>query len=128
MTERVFRFILGLSLLACLYFQLTTLVYIYIGILAFEGLTNWRIPILVSRLRYGAAYKQHIAAATECPYICFDAERALRVIVVLLLVGTFVMFPQQTWFFPWFIAFMLLVAGITNICPMVMGLRWVGFR
>lgn len=128
MTERVFRFILGLSLLAFLYFQQTELVYIYIAVLVFEGLTNWRIPILVSRLRYGADYRQHIAPVSESADIPFDAERALRVIVVLMLVGTFVMYPQQTWFFPWFIAFMLLMAGITNICPMVMGLRWAGFR
>ena len=128
MTERVFRFILGLSLLACLYFQLTTLVYIYIGVLVFEGLTNWRIPILISRLRYGAEYKQYIAPVSDSADIHFDAERALRVIVVLMLVATFVMFPQQTWFFPWFIGFMLLMAGLTNICPMVMGLRWIGFR
>lgn len=52
----------------------------------------------------------------------------LRLLVAALLVLTFVLFPDQTWFFPWFIGFMLFMAGLTNICPMVMGLRWMGFR
>jgi hypothetical protein len=38
------------------------------------------------------------------------------------------MYREQIWFFPWFIGFMLFMAGMTNICPMVMGLRWIGFR
>ena len=56
MTERSFRFILGAALLLLLFFSLDMGIYIYIGILLFEGATNWRIPIIVSKLRYGAAY------------------------------------------------------------------------
>ena len=128
MTERSFRFILGISLLVLLYFHLDIGIYIYIGILLFEGLTNWRIPILASRLRYGAAYNPQDLVRAECPAITFDAERTLRLIVAGLLVVTFVLFKEQVWFFPWFIGFMLFMAGMTNICPMVMGLRWLGFR
>ena len=128
MTERIFRLFLGISLLAFLYFDLDGWIYAYIALLVFEGVTNLRIPIIVSRLRFGPDYRQYVAVSHCDASIPFDAERALRIIVFLLLLATFVMFPQQTWFFPWFIGTMLLMAGITNICPMVMGLRWLGFR
>jgi hypothetical protein len=128
MTERSFRFILGISLLILLYFHLDIGIYVYIGILMFEGLTNWRIPVIASRLRYGAAYNPQELLSTDCATISFDAERVLRLLVAGFLVLTFVVFKEQAWFFPWFIGFMLFMAGMTNICPMVMGLRWLGFR
>lgn len=128
MTERSFRFILGASLLLLLFFRLDLGIYIYIGILVFEGMTNWRVPIVVSKMRYGTAYNPQDLVSVECSAIPFDAERALRLIVAGLLLVTFVLFKEEVWFFPWFIGFMLFMAGMTNICPMVMFLRWVGFR
>jgi hypothetical protein len=128
MSERVFRFIMGATLVLLLYLQADSLMYAYIGILLFEGITNWRVPMLVSRLRYGDEFRAQELLSPGCSRIPFDAERVLRLIVAALLVLTFVLFPEQTWFFPWFIGFMLFMAGLTNICPMVMGLRWVGFR
>jgi hypothetical protein len=127
-TERGFRFILGATLLLLLFFRLDQWIYVYIGVLIFEGLTNWRVPIVVSKLRYGSAYQSTDSLDGSLGRISFDAERALRLIVALMLIGTFVLFPEQTWFFPWFIGFMLFMAGMTNICPMVMGLRAVGFK
>jgi len=128
MTERSFRLILGASLLLMLYLDFELGIYIYIGMLCFEGLTNWRIPILVSRARFGANFQTSDVLSPGCSKISFDAERALRLIAAGLLAITFVIFKTEAWFFPWFIGSMLLLAGITNICPMVMGLRWAGFR
>lgn len=126
MSERVFRFILGATLMLLLYFQFETGVYVYMGVLAFEGMTNLRLPILVSRLRYGSDYNDPFV--NNSSRIGFDAERALRLIVLLMLLVSYVAFRDAAWFFPWFIGFMLFMAGMTNICPMVMGLRWMGFR
>jgi hypothetical protein len=126
MSERVFRFILGAVLILLLFFQEQQLIYVYIGILLFEGVTNWRVPKLVSRMRAGSGYTEVFSPG--CAKIPFDAERALRLIVAGLLILTYVMFREEVWFFPWFIGFMLFMAGMTNICPMVMGLRWLGFR
>lgn len=128
MSERMYRFILGAALILLLYLQADALVYVYIGILLFEGLTNWRLPLLISRLRFGADFRVADALHPDCARIPFDAERVLRLVVAVLLTLSFVLFPEQTWFFPWFIGFMLFMAGLTNICPMVMGLRWLGFR
>jgi F0F1-type ATP synthase assembly protein I len=127
MSERAFRFILGATLLVLLYFGFDQAILAYIGIVLFEGATNLRIPLLVSRARYGAATTADVISP-ECAKIPFDAERMLRVIVAVLLIFTFVLYREVAWFFPWFIGVMLLVAGITNICPMVIGLRWAGFR
>ena len=125
MSERVFRFILGAVLLILLFLQKETLIHVYIGLLLVEGITNWRIPILVSKLRYGEFRE---SSDPSCKGIPFDAERALRLVVAGLLITTYIVFPTQFWFFPWIVGFMLFMAGITNICPMAMMLRAIGFR
>ena len=130
MTERTFRIILGTILLAALYFELPMVIYGYIVVLLFEGITNWRIPILVTRLSGG-----DLQANPECTLspgtnalINFEAERALRLTVAGFLIVSFVVFGKELWFFPWFIGFALFGAGLSGICPMVMGFRWAGFR
>ena len=130
MNERIFRIILGVVLLLLLYFDLRQAVYGYIVLLFFEGITNWRIPILVSRMR-----GDRNVGTAECALspgagarINFEAERALRLAVAVFLVVSYVVFPKELWFFPWFIGFALFGAGLSGICPMVMAFRWLGFR
>lgn len=128
MSERIFRLVLGASLLLMLYLDFETGIYTYIALLTFEGLTNWRVPILVSKARFGDRFETEKMLSEGCAATGFDAERVLRLIVAIMLVVSFIMLREQAWFFPWFIGSMLLLAGITNICPMVMALRWLGFR
>ena len=52
MNERSFSLILGLSLLSIIYFDFVQGMYALVGLMLFEGITNWRIPLLVTRLRY----------------------------------------------------------------------------
>ena len=125
MSERAFRFILGAALILLLYLDWRQGMVAYMGILLFEGLTNLRIPVLVSRLRFGRSFRAGTQVG-ECR-LGFEAERMLRLIVVALLAVSWGLFPDTLWFFPWFIGFMLFMAGLTNICPMVMALRWMGF-
>ncbi|HAS54405.1 MAG TPA: hypothetical protein DCS42_09900 [Nitrospiraceae bacterium] len=128
MTERTFRIILGVLLLIVLYSEQATLIYLYIGILVFEGITNWRMPIIISRLRYGKTYQELPAAAPGTYRFGFEAERVLRLVIAVLLAISFVLFHDVLWFFPWFIGFALTMAGITGICPMAIFMRKVGFR
>jgi len=125
MSERSFRLIQGLYILIALYFGWDMLLYAYIALLGFEGLTNWRIPLLITRLRYGKAAVSRDAVPAK---FHFEAERALRLVVFTMLVFTVLVFPEPAWFFPWFIGAMLLMAGITNICPMVIMFRSLGLR
>lgn len=130
MNERIFRIVLGVVLLLLLYFDLRQAVYGYIVLLFFEGITNWRIPILVFRMRgdRNADVREYPVSPGAEARINFEAERALRLAVGAFLVVSYVLFPKELWFFPWFIGFALFGAGLSGICPMVMGFRWLGFR
>ena len=129
MTERTIRIFIGGALLLGLYFDLAPLIYTLIGILAFQGITNWRITRIVARLRYGSAVALG-PCCTPAPdaarvRINFEAERALCLIVAALLLLTYGLYFDQLWFIPWFIAFALFGAGVSGICPMILGLRSV---
>jgi hypothetical protein len=129
MTERTFRIILGAILLAALYFDWRLVIYGYIVVLTFEGITNWRIPTLVSRLQGNPDVGSACALSPgDKARLNFEAERALRLVVAAFLVVSYILFNKELWFFPWFIGFALFGAGLSGICPMVMGFRWVGFR
>lgn len=130
MNERNFRIVLGAILLIALYFELRLVVYGYMAILLFEAITNWRIPLLVSRLRGipGDTGPTYAASPSALFTINFEAERALRLAVVGFLVISYVLFNDALWFFPWFIGFALFGAGLSGMCPMVMGFRRLGFK
>lgn len=164
MSERSFRLIQGLYILLALYFEMDVLILAYLAVIAIEGLTNWRIPVIVNRLRYGklavatdttvvntvniegvmsaasVVSAVNAESAADSPVAVaqsrkeqtykfnFEAERLLRLVVFTLLIFTVLIFPESGWFFPWFIGAMLFMAGVTNICPMVMLFRYLGFR
>lgn len=126
MSERDFRIIQGIYLLIALYLKNEMMIYIFLGVFLFEAITNWRVPMIVSRLRHGPAKVQ--SENQKPARFNFEAERMLRVTVAILLVVSFILYPELLWFLPWFVAMMLLLAGITKICPMVLFYRFLGFR
>lgn len=125
MTERAFRLILGVALLAALYAESTVAVWALIALLLAEGVTGWRMPMLVRRLRGQAA-----GPAPVCEGWRFDfhAERMLRLVVAAFLIVSVAVWPDTLWFFPWFIGIVLTGAGVTNVCPLAMALEWIGFK
>ena len=127
MTERTYLMIAGLSLLLFLYLDQNYLVYAFISILMIEGITNWRLPKIVNLIRYGKNVE-----LTENRQVShkfnFEAERALRLVVAGILIATYIFFPNQAWFLPWFIGVMLTFAGVSRFCPMVMALKWIGLK
>lgn len=127
MTERTFRLVLGVLLLVMLYLEWAPLVGLYVALLLFEGITNWRVPIVVSRLRYGGAHPARPAAAPGSCRFPFEAERALRIVIAALLGVSYFVLHDALWFFPWFIGFALTMAGITGICPIAILMRRLGF-
>jgi uncharacterized protein YqhQ len=84
--------------------------------------------MMVSRLRYGKRENENKVTETKTSKFNFEAERMLRVVVIALLVVSFILYPELLWFVPWFIGVMLLLAGITKICPMVIFFHYLGFR
>jgi len=126
-SERYFRIIVGLWLVVGLFMASVEVVYALAAVLLFEGVTNQRVPALVSRLRYGKDWASTVPPLQKTRFM-FEAERALRFIVVV-----FVVVPHQPgfevlWWIPWFVAFALVGAGLSGICPMVLSLRYIGLR
>jgi hypothetical protein len=130
MSERVFHLLVGLVLLVALCFNLSPVVYGLIAWLAFEVLTDQRLTTIVSRFRCGGRDvpgDTNSAEACQCRFN-FQAERALRLVLVLLLTLSYVLFYGQLWIVTWFVGFALVAAGLSGICPMIMTLRKLGFR
>jgi hypothetical protein len=124
MNDRIYRLVLGLSLLICLYFDLRQALIVIIALELFEGLTNLRIPLLVGRMGAGPAASPALRPAR----VPFDAERAWRLTVALCLVLSFLIFPEQLWWFAWFMGFAIFGAGLSGVCPMLIILQFIGFR
>lgn len=127
MTERTFRLIQGIYLFATLLLDNPLMMYGIIVMYAYEGITNWRIPILISRARYGADAVTDPFQAVNARIPC-DSERVQRIMAAVFLYVTYFVYPDAAWFGPWFLAAIFAMAGITHICPSVMFLRYVGFR
>ena len=133
MSERHFRLIMGAALWAVLvfsaYYETMVPLFVFVGILLFEGITNLRIPSLISRMRYGQSTPPNDENCCNVKWFNkIESERVLRFIVSCFVLVPFYIIPEMIWFIPWFVASMLILAGITNICPMVMFLKWAGLK
>ena len=97
MTDRNYRLLFGLAILLALYFDLTYVMYGLIGLIFLEGVTNWRVPLLVSRLTQKPG-------SDALPMEPFDfkwplhEERAWRLLVGFMLLLTAVIFNEIAWF------------------------------
>ena len=127
MTERTYLMITGLALLLFLYLELDYMVYAFISMLVIEGVTNWRLPKIIDLMRYGKNTELTSNNQSNSK-INFEAERVLRLVVAVILVATYIFFPNQAWFLPWFVGVMLTFAGISRFCPMVLALKWIGLK
>ena len=127
MTERWYRLIQGVYLIIALYLEHDPMVYGFMVLLSIEVVTNLTLPVVLSRFRFGTPLADSDNQTSNCIFN-IDSERLLCLVVVLFLLMSYVYFSERIWFFPWFIAAMLLLAGIINICLMVMMFQYLGFR
>jgi hypothetical protein len=121
MRESTFRVIIGLFLLALLFADFTYGIYAYCGYLMLEFISNIRFTSILNHFKD----KTGLMAGA---YNDFDSERVLRLVVVAIVMGATVFNNSFTWPINWFVALMLVAAGITKICPMKMGLAWIGLK
>ena len=133
MSERQFRFIMGVTLWLVLvysaFYETMMPLFIFVSILLFEGITNVRLPGLINRLRYGKTSPEPEESPCNVKWLNkIESERILRFIVSVFVLVPFYVIPEMIWFIPWFVASMLILAGITNICPMVMFMKWAGLK
>lgn len=132
MSERFFRLVMGTALWIILiftaYYETMTPVYAYVGFLLFEGITNLRMTLILDRLRYGIINTDTAITDEHTLKFNIDSERILRIILAGFVLLSFTVLPDFMWFLPWFFAGMLILAGTTNICPMLMFLKWLGMK
>ena len=127
MSERFNRIILGFSLLAFLFLEWHNAVWAIIALLVFEGITNFRIPSIVTKLRYATDGPAQDFESNENCTLNFEAERMLRFSVAATL-SLGIVYNEALWFLPFFVGFNVLLAGITGLCPLIMVYRKIGFR
>lgn len=127
MTERTYRFVLGAALTLLLYFHIEPLQYVYIGVLLWEAITGFRVPLMVSRWRYGASYSD-VPNNSASQRFAFEAERGMRVAFAGVIALAFFVISADYWYISWMAAIALFLSGLVNYCPMVIFLRWIGFR
>lgn len=132
MNESQFRIIMGSALIATLYFNLEIMLLALIALMAFEAITNYRIPMLVSKLRYGKQQALDGNLSGDCGIVVsrfnIEAERMMRVVVIAIIIPSYFIYPAYIWFLPWFVAFALIGAGLSGVCPSVILLKRLGFR
>lgn len=130
MSNRLYRMIFGVTLLLALYFDVYQAVYALAGLAAFEAITNLRIPLLVSRLRYsndGDPDEGSLGILFH-PRTSFEAERGFRLSVATVLAISLYSYPDALWFVPWFMGFAILGAGVSGVCPMFLAMKWIGLK
>jgi len=130
MSNRIYRLLFGATLLTALYLDLPPAVYALIALASTEGLTNLRIPRLLSRWRHGHdGDPAEGGLGIDFPRrFGFESERAWRLAVAAMLATSYLLYPGPLWFFPWFMGFAILGAGISGVCPVLLLLKWAGFR
>lgn len=131
MQESHFRIIIGLVIIIALYFELNLMMLAITAILSLEAITNYRVPMIVSKLRSGSqqtsASSPNSGCGTSVSHFNIEAERMLRVVLIFTLILSYFMYFDYVWFLPWFVAFALIGAGLSGICPIVLVLKRLGF-
>jgi len=134
MTERIWRLIFGSLCLIFLSLEWYTAIYSLVGIAVFEGITNLRLPILLSKLSFIEKNSHFMMQDTMIikpenrKIIAFEAQRMFRLSVSIFVAIPLLLYPDALWFLPWFVGIMLTMSGITGICPMMLLLQWSGFK
>lgn len=131
MNERTYLFLVGATILAALYLELDTVIFGLSLWLAFEGITDLRLTTLLQKLR-NKSIPPGLTVFKSQQRFSFDAFRAWRLSVFVFLGGSYLLLQgydiQVLWFFPWFMGFAIMGAGASGVCPMLLLLRWAGFR
>jgi len=131
MSERFFLFVIGAYILIALYLEINVMIYLLSLWLLFEAITDIRLTNLSQKL-----IRKPLAAGLtvfqSSPRYNFDAFRAWRLTVAVMLGGSFILLNEQNievvWFIPWFMGFAILGAGVSGVCPVLLLIRWLGFK
>jgi len=131
MSERTFLFIVGVYILTGLYFEINMMIYLLSSFLLIEGVTGLRLTTLSQKIT-GTTVAAGLTTFQTHQRFSFDAFRAWRIMVAVMLGGSFLLLNEHdieiVWFFPWFMGFAIMGAGVSGVCPMILFIRWIGFK
>ena len=131
MSERTYLFFIGCSILFALYFEIEMMIYVLCLFLIFEAVTNIRLTTMSQSLLH-KKLDAGIASFNSTTRFNFDAFLVWRMVVATMLGVSFLVLNHYNaeiiWFFPWFMGFAILGAGVSGVCPVILLLRWIGFR
>ncbi len=131
MSERIYLFVVGAFILTALYIEENMMIYVLCLWLMFEGVTG----ILFTRLtQKSIPIADPVGLTTFRAHQRFDFEalRATRIVIAFFLGSAFFLLNEYgfevLWFFPWFMGFAILGAGVSGVCPIVLATKWAGFK
>lgn len=131
MSERIFFSFVGAYILISLYFDVELVIYFLCLWLMFEAVTDFRLTTFTQQLMHKTVASGFTVFQTRV-HFDYDAARVWRIIVAVMLGGSFILLHEydfeMVWFFPWFLGFAILGAGVSGVCPVLLLIRWVGFR
>ena len=131
MSDRAYLFSVGACILLSLYFEVDLMIYILVTVMLIEGVTGFTLTRLTQKIRNVKLESGLLSYPTKQRFN-FDGFRALRIVFSLVLTASYLAVNEYDyeiiWFFPWFLGFALLGAGISSVCPVLLGMRWLGFR
>ena len=131
MSDRIYLFFVGLSILTALYLGSEIMLYIVVAILFVEGIFGWTIPWLLQKIRK-VEFESGLFQYSKPARFNFEAFRMLRIVLASVVVASYIAVHEYNiemlWFFPWFVGFAVLGAGVSGVCPIYLSIRWLGFK
>lgn len=131
MSERLFLFLTGAFILTGLYFEIDMMIYGLCLWLVFEGASGIMLTRQSAKFITVADPVGLTMFRTQQRFD-FEALRATRIVIAAFLGGSFFLLNQYNveflWFFPWFMGFAILGAGVSGVCPIILITKWIGFR
>ena len=131
MSERTYLLLTGAFILIALYFEVNMMIYGLCLWLIFEGITGFMLTRQMVKL-ISVTDPVGLTTFRTRQRFNFEALRATRLIIAFFLGGSFLLLNEYNveflWFFPWFMGFAILGAGVSGVCPIVLVTKWMGFR
>jgi len=103
--------------------------YVLIVMTIFEGITNWRLNLIVSHI-LNKVFDRSIPAEPSANdfRVDFAAERGQRIFIGVMFYLIYFVAPAELWMFNWLFAFGMILSGVVMFCPVVALFRYLGFR
>lgn len=131
LSERFYIFIVGLIIVASLYFEQEPIIYGLCAWLLLESIANSRVPKLLLKARQ-VSLSPDMRIPDKPHRFEFPAIRAWHIMFAIIFCTTYALVNHYSlellWPLPWMLGLTALAAGITNICPPYSLLVYAGFK